>query len=594
MSFLRRYVWLTFPFIVAAISFFVGIDWGLPTRDVDRHLFGDRTPWTGEEILALAGDAFGSEATTQRASDHDANPLANRDTTQVINETDEQRAEIVLRYRLYSQQPDEMLTPRALAQMKPGQLQLDPKMYQYGGLWVYPVGGLLKALSIFDIVTLKSDRAFYLDHPEEFGKFYAVMRAYSAMWGLLGVAATMLIVRRLVANDTIAVMTAGVVFALLPVVVNMAHEAKPHLAGAVLMLWTILFASRYVRTGGLQAAVLTGATWGAATGMVLLSLPGVVVLATMVLLRRKRRDGKAIRDGLIALLAGVIVYSVTNPYVLINAIVGSGGTVTSNMTAHGNFYWVHNVWNGFITGIDLIAEGSTLVVAVIGIVSLIVFAMRWRKSAMVFNPDAVALTTLLLVPSLVVTLQFVLLGAGKPGEYARFALLPCIALAIAAVVGVRRLIHHRLARISATIGLWIVVSVAGGMYGLNFARAAGWFGLEDTRNQAANTLSILSDQGKRSLAIIAEPAPYSVPPVDLFRWRLHLLPISAANATTAAEERADVYVAASDRFNAPPAGYVSWSPSAGAKPWPTPISWSNKPIDLFVPQERSVREGWAE
>ena len=62
----------------------------------------------------------------------------------MLNETDSQRAEIVRRYRLYSYQPDEMITFNALRQMKPGAGQLDPKLYQYGGLWVYPVGAMLK------------------------------------------------------------------------------------------------------------------------------------------------------------------------------------------------------------------------------------------------------------------------------------------------------------------------------------------------------------------------------------------------------------------------------------------------------------------
>lgn len=587
----RRLALLALPFVIAAAAFLTGIHWGLPSRDVDRYLFGDRTPWTGAEILARTG-GWGSDGdATTRASDHDANPLTGRDEIQVVNGTDEQRAEIVLRYRLYSQQPDEMLTPRALAQMRPGRLKFDPKMYQYGGLWVYPVGGLLKVLSDFNVVTLRGDVAFYLDHPEKFGKFYVVMRAYSAAWGLAGVAAAMLIVRRLTRACVAATVAGGVVFALLPVVVSMAHEAKPHLAGMVLLLWTILAADVYARAGGARRAIIAGACWGAATGMVLLSVPGVVVLPVMVLLRRAPRARQA-RDLAFALAAGAIVYAVTNPYVLLNAFDGNAATVSSNMMAHGNFYGVGDVWDGLANGLDLLAEGGTLVVMLAGAVVATTFGWRLARRSTPTDRDSLTLPLLLAVPAVAVLLQFVLLGAHKPGEYARFALLPCAALAIAAVTGARLLTERRATRVSAILALCVATFIGGGAYVLNFARGAGVFGYQDTRAAAAHTLSHLKDQGRYTLAIPAEPAPYSMPPIDLFRWRILLLPKGAPDATAARDARVDVYVAVTDRTTNPPTGLVSWSPIPSNQPWPTPISWANKPIDLFVPHERGVRDGW--
>src|SRR5687767_191076 len=130
--------WLPALGLVAALVWFlVGIDWGLPSRRADAFLFGDRQPWSGKEILALAG---GAGVDPNRGADVDVNPITSRDRPVVLNETDAQRAEIVRRYRLYSYQPDEMITFNALRQMNPGARQFDPKLYQYGGLWVYPVG----------------------------------------------------------------------------------------------------------------------------------------------------------------------------------------------------------------------------------------------------------------------------------------------------------------------------------------------------------------------------------------------------------------------------------------------------------------------
>ncbi len=60
--------------------------------------------------------------------------LTDRDQPIVLNDTDVKRAEIVRRFRLYSEQPDEMITFRALSRMKPSHLDFDPRFYQYGGL----------------------------------------------------------------------------------------------------------------------------------------------------------------------------------------------------------------------------------------------------------------------------------------------------------------------------------------------------------------------------------------------------------------------------------------------------------------------------
>jgi hypothetical protein len=154
--------------VTSAVIFLTGIGWGLPSRAVDPFLFGDQPAWSGEKILSLAPPpAVGAGA------DVDANPIR-RDVAVVLNETDAQRAEIIRRYRLMSYQPDEFITLKSLSRIREN--RGDPRLYQYGGLWIYPVGALLKLGSIVGVVDLRSDQAFYLDHPEAFGRFYVVAR----------------------------------------------------------------------------------------------------------------------------------------------------------------------------------------------------------------------------------------------------------------------------------------------------------------------------------------------------------------------------------------------------------------------------------
>src|SRR5688500_19492629 len=159
----RRRALIAALIAVAAGVFLTGINWGLPSRWVDPYLFGDEPVWSGEKILSLAPSDEGT-----LGADVDANPLAKRTYSIVLHDTDEKRAEILRRYRLFSHQPDEMITFRSLSQMRPGEGKLDPRLYQYGGLWIYPVGALLKAASVVKLVELRSDPAYYLDNPHAF------------------------------------------------------------------------------------------------------------------------------------------------------------------------------------------------------------------------------------------------------------------------------------------------------------------------------------------------------------------------------------------------------------------------------------------
>ena len=124
----------------------------------------------------------------------------------------------------------------------------------------------------------------YLDHPEQFAWFYLLARLYAAMWGLIGVGVVYAIGKEWTGNNFVAV-TAGILFCLMPVVVSMAHEAKPHLPGTVLILCAVLAAMRYAKSGRRRWWILTGVACGAASGMVLTGGVSFAVLPVMVLLR---------------------------------------------------------------------------------------------------------------------------------------------------------------------------------------------------------------------------------------------------------------------------------------------------------------------
>jgi len=527
--------------LASLFVFTVGMTWGLPSRSVDRYLFGDEPVWSGKKILRLAGQR---EATRTRGADVDVNPLRERTQITRLNANDRQRAEIIRRYRLYTYQPDEMVTMMALASMSPGQGDLDPKLYQYGGLWVYPIGALLKVASLLGAITLTTDLTYYLDHPDAFGRFYVVARLYVVAWALVGVWVVFRMACRLTGGCLAAMAAASTCYIAMPVVVNMAHEAKPHLPGAVLVLATVLAAMRYVETGKRVWWAIMVVLCGAALGMVLAAWPAFAVLLIAERMR-KQKWGVCFRWAALGGVIGVATYGVTNPYVVIN-LFGNRALLWSNLGNTSAMFNPSLTIGGLTNAARLIGEGGSFAAVVVGtIASLVLIArsvffrlgrpVRYSEGE---NERAWRLGGLLAVPALLNLAQFVVYADGQPGEYGRFAVLPDIGLVIAAVVGIRMWLHRRAVRFGALLLLVILTAQPGFSYLGGFMRDRG----DETRRLwAGRRLESLRMEGACSLGLVAEPAPYSLPPVDLFRWQLFLLPTD--RATMPAIAPTDVVVA---------------------------------------------------
>ena len=600
--------------LASLLVFLPGINWGLPSREADRFLFGDRTPWTGGEIIALAG---GFEAADGKGADVDANPLDRAGGGPVVlNDTDAERAEIVRRYRLQSHQPDEFINFAAIAGM--GQRRdLDPRLYQYGGLWLYPVAGLLGVAQAVGYVRLTGDLAFYLDDPAAFGRFYVVARLYSAAWGAAAAAAVFVLVRRLTRGG-FAGFCGALAFALLPVVVTAAHEAKPHLAGAALVLWAVVKAGDYARRGRRRDALLAGLSCGAASSMVVSMVVGFALVLVMGWLRGARDrvrsphaaacglggdglggDGETLGDATgarrrvvdaaLALFAGGLLYALVNPFVVYHALFDRAPFASNlgNSTAmYGGGGIGAGVWDavrilGLAVGLPM--TGALVLAAVIWVVRLRSDKPRHGVPLVGAGVDAVAepdqrhgapwlverderaLGWLLAAAAVAVLCFFVPLAAGKPAEYARFGIVP-VAAGVVALVSFLARWRPWLCGVAP-----LLAAVAGVGYVANFVIDAG---PDDTRTRVAERLAerLHVDPPLRLNEVVlgAQPAPYCAPPFDL--W--------AAPATLVGNEFShgpQVRISAVDTVDS---RLGSWVVSGR---YVTPISWANKAFDVIFP-----------
>jgi hypothetical protein len=569
--------------LVGLCTFLPGINWGTPSRATDLFLFGSpEKAWSAKQIQS-AGGSWKPDAS--KPADADANPLLDRTRPIPLNDTPAKQAEIIRRYRLYSNHPDEMLTFMALAGM-PAR-RFDPGMYQYGGMWFYPLGATLRVAQAAGLI--KPDLTHYLDNPDQFARFYIIARLYSAAWGLIGVWAVYRLARRMFGGWALPA-AAGACFALMPVVINGAHEVKPHLAGAVLVLLCALAALNYVQTGARKWWLLAGVVSGLAFGMVLTAIVAFAILPTMTLLRRQPWRQRI----LITAAAGGIglaTYCVTNPYVILGLLNTNSALRTNlaNLRQAGALFGKANDRGALTNASLLIAEGASLPIAVFGVVGVLLIPLLARRSPTTDKdrqapPSRTAAAVLVAVPAALSLIQFLATAAGKPGEFGRFAILPDTALLLAALALARAAGSSGEKREPLAGGILVFLTAIFGLsYLTTFTHDKNHPQSGSSRIVAAKRLAQLSARAS-TLAVHADPAPYSLPPVDLTRWKLLLLP--ANHIVPDDQPWPDVIVRPVDRpspelFDDTEI-YVRMTVTA-RRPWfPAHITWADNPIEILI------------
>lgn len=487
-----------------------GLRWGLPSRASDALLFGGQPPWPAADYDVDA--ALSARQQRNAGADTDLNPLEARDRLVDLTATHGERAEILRRYRLYSRQPDEMITFQALQRMRPRALDLDPRLYQYGGAYIYGVGAALGVGKLLGVIDLTGDAGFFLDHPEAFGRFYVAARLISLLFG----AAALCGVHRLgcMTGSRAAGRIAMALAATMPVFISGVLEAKPHIPSAALLVWSAVFAVSLLAKRRRRDAVKLGVAGGLAFGFVLTGV-AAALHGLALLLATKRGDRVAaqrpgmLRHVALAALLGAAIYTATNPYVIYNALFNRAalGSNVSNSTAMYADQMRH-VLDGATRTASLTLRGAGVVTVALGVAGFI--ALLRRRPGYTLAASAAGLG--------IVALS-ILLAAGKPTEFARFLVLPALLLAVAAARVVVRLT-------SSPLRAWtlvVIAAIASGAPAYVAAFAADISETGDTRRRAAE---YLRDQlsADDSIAVVQEPAPYAVPPLDFAHRRVVLLP----------------------------------------------------------------------
>ena len=162
-----------------------GIGWGLPSAR--------RVALLGESLTKARAELA---ARTSRELNARRGHAAILGTQPAEEQLDLPR--LVRRYLLFSDSPDELLTLLALANMRPRQLDFNPRMVEYGGLHVYGTGAAMTLAHALGFGHIAGDVTHYADHPKHMAGLYVAGRLLMVLYNI-GIAVLLFMFGRAVA-----------------------------------------------------------------------------------------------------------------------------------------------------------------------------------------------------------------------------------------------------------------------------------------------------------------------------------------------------------------------------------------------------------
>lgn len=217
-------------------------------------------------------------------------------------------------FHLRSGHEDESNFLVAISRLRPHRLELNPRIYYYGGAYVYLLGAWIAAGAALTPAVLVPRLGFYLEHTPQIAWIYLLGRLLSA--AVYGIAVWLVYRTGKKFFSRPAAVIAATLFAFAPGIVLQTHYMKPHLLGSVFTLAAFHFCASLLRTGntrhGVWAGVLVGLAGGSALHMWSAALIPLFTAAIRLKAGRSwRAEGKwlTLSGG-----AAVLAYLLTNPF----------------------------------------------------------------------------------------------------------------------------------------------------------------------------------------------------------------------------------------------------------------------------------------
>jgi len=211
---------------------------------------------------------------------------------------------------------DEQNTIRALSNLNPLQLRLNPGLNSfYGGFYYYTSGAFLLGTKLVGLAQFPSDLKFYFSHPQETQKMYLAVRLLSALSVFLTLCLLLFCTSKFI---EIKVSTlASLFFVLIPLLVPYSHMAKAHTYGMFLTFLGFLFIGKTFKDTSTKNYILGGLFLGLSAGTIITNLTVGIILFFAEWIRNQWSLFQVFKSKKfwIAVLTFFVVYFLTNYYV---------------------------------------------------------------------------------------------------------------------------------------------------------------------------------------------------------------------------------------------------------------------------------------
>ncbi len=421
----------------------------------------------------------------------------------VLEQNDRVFANLIRPYLLRTNHPDEQMAVNMLSLMKPSKLDFNPRLFQYGGVYIYPMGAYLEALKILNIIHVSGNIDYYMKNPSEMGNIFYYGRLVNIVFLLITVIFVYLTSNELYGGAT--ALLSALLVSVAPALIFQTHIMKPYILSNMFTSMCLYFSAKmFKHPDNTKNAALSGITMGLVSGSMLVYSTMITIPLLACVFSKKN----IIKNMILILLLSAAVFAVTNPYAFIDSTA-----FLREMTASKGVYvaGMNSGWLRFFSGQLPYYYNHIFIVAAFLSTA---FVMRTRKKEDLF---------LVFTALLHLLLMSYLLRNQKPSMHFTRFLLPSITLFSILVASV----FHRLRGVSSlkysfTTAFVILTSsmcLQSAVVVRNFyvdstpnstrLSAGRWI----TENVPQNTL----------IGIIGLPEPSTLPPISYSRYKLMLI-----------------------------------------------------------------------
>ncbi len=316
----KRILYLLFLVVITGFFHFAGINWGIPEKGRIILVFGDRSTIEGlsdlmrdthteiREMLAFYGAPYWYDYNPMKKIEVKIDGKRLLVSREIINS--------MRSYLIRSYGADEQAVLVSLSRMNPSRLDFNPHFFEYGGAYLYPVGGFLKLCSSLGIAEVQKDITYYFMNPDKIGRLYTVSRCLGGLFFLFSVVVFYFLSFYILRDENISFLMA-VLFATAPVFVIWSHYLKPYCYGILWVISAIYFALRFMDEKKSKWLILASLFSGLSMGSILSY--GYVFLTLIFVVFYISPDFRNLLKNIsISLFCFFFSYLVTNPYVLIS------------------------------------------------------------------------------------------------------------------------------------------------------------------------------------------------------------------------------------------------------------------------------------